>query len=436
MKRIVLAFLFLAASFSIAIAEDGRKVINIDRDWYFHRGDINMNEALDVDYSDWRKLDVPHDWTIEEEYSQNNGRENAFLPGGIGWYKKEIEWNPSWDSKEVDIEFDAIFTNSTIWLNGRLLGNRPQGYQGIRWRLTPYLKQGKNVLTVKVDNSLMPSSRWYQGAGIYRHVWLIEHGKMSVDRYGVWARTLSVKNNEADIFVETTVSTLYEERADVKVNTIILDDRGTEVARSSKDLRMVWEKSSVSDTLKVVSPYLWSTDSPRMYDIVTRVIHNGQTVDEVRTPFGIRTMEFSPTSGFSLNGVGMKMKGVCLHQNMGGLGSVMTEDVWKRRLDMLKDMGCNAIRTSHYAYSPEFYDLCDRMGFLVIDEPWDGWYNWYGCHKAKNDYTIYFLQWWKQDLEEFIKRDRNHPCVAIWSCGNEVWGWDKRQYLQWEIVDM
>lgn len=434
MKKIAASIFFAFVFSAFVYGQGGRSVENIDRDWYFHKGDVTGGESNNVDYSTWRKLDVPHDWTIEEEYSQKNGRENAFLPGGIAWYKKEIEWRDEWAGKEVEIEFDAIFTNSTVWLNGNLLGNRPQGYQGINWRLTQYLKPGKNILTVKVDNSLMPSSRWYQGAGIYRHVWLIEHGKTYVDRYGVWARTLAVDGGQARVVVETTVATRLMERSSVEVRTEL---RGAgQCVSSQKNLDIVWEKSSVADTLTVISPELWSTENPNMYEIVTQVVKDGKVLDEVATPFGIRTMEFSSVSGFSLNGVGMKMKGVCLHQNMGAVGSAMTEDIWERRLEKLKDMGCNAIRTSHYAYSPEFYDLCDRMGFLVVDEPWDGWFYWYGCHKAKYDYTIYFLKWWKTDLEEFIKRDRNHPCVAVWSCGNEVWGWDKRQYLQWEIVDM
>lgn len=416
-------------------ADPVRVVSNIDFNWYFHIGDLAGAENDTTDYASWRKLDVPHDWTIEQEYSEKNRRENAFLPGGIGWYKKEIEWNPAWEGKKVYIEFDAIYTNSTVWLNGHLLGNRPQGYQGINYELTPYLKKGKNVLTVKVDNSLMPSSRWYQGAGIYRHVNLIITNNIHVARFGTWVSTPVAERNRAVVAVQTDVRNYTGDKRNVTVRSVISDNAGNQVAQASSELFIPFDQGYAEDTLEVLNPSLWSPDTPAMYSLKTVVECDGKVVDEVVTSFGIRKIEFGADFGFKLNGERMKMKGVCLHQNMGAAGSALTDDMWYRRLCQLKEMGCNAIRTSHYAYAPEFYRMCDEMGFMVVDEPWDGWFHWYGCHKAEFDYTIYFLDWWEQDLEEFIKRDRNHPSVMIWCIGNEVWGWDRHQYLQWKIVD-
>ena len=412
-----------------------RTVTNFDFDWYFHLGDLAGAENRMTDYSTWRKLDVPHDWTIEAEYSENNRRENAFLPGGIAWYKKEIEWQPEWEGKQVGIEFDAIYTNSTVWLNDHKLGNRPQGYQGINYDLTPYLNKGKNILTVKVDNSLMPSSRWYQGSGIYRHVHLIVTEKIHVARFGVWVHTPEVGPDKAQVAIETDVRNQSGSPQSVRVISVITDRDGNEVARGASEAPIDWKQALVTDTLTVLRPELWSPETPNLYTLKTIVENKGVGGDEGTTPFGIRKLEFGADFGFKINGKRMKMKGVCLHQNMGAAGSALTDDMWYRRLVQLKEMGCNAIRTSHYAYAPEFYRMCDEMGFLVVDEPWDGWFHWYGCHKAQYDYTIYFLDWWERDLEEFIKRDRNHPSVAIWSIGNEVWGWDRHQYLQWKIVD-
>ena len=417
------------------LASAPRTETKIDYDWYFHLGDLPGAERSDTDYSEWRQLDVPHDWTIEAEYSEQNRRENAFLPGGIGWYKKEIEWQPEWEGKLVGIEFDAIYTNSTVWLNGHLLGNRPQGYQGINYDLTPYLLRGKNILTVKVDNSLMPSSRWYQGSGIYRHVHLIVTEPVRVGRFGIWVHTPEVSAERAVVAVETDIRNGSGTPCRVRITSIVSDGAGTEVARSETEGPVAWKQAAFRDTLTVVRPALWSPDTPCLYSLKTVVECDGRILDEVTTPFGIRKLEFGADFGFKLNGERMKMKGVCLHQNMGAAGSALTDDMWYRRLVQLKQMGCNAIRTSHYAYAPEFYRLCDELGFLVVDEPWDGWFHWYGCHKAQYDYTIYFLDWWEQDLAEFIKRDRNHPSVAIWCIGNEVWGWDRHQYLQWKIVD-
>ena len=436
MKKFKTIFwVFLLSLIVIPATALSRHIINIDRNWFFHLGDLEKNEPQCLDYSQWRKLDVPHDWAIEVGYSEKKRRENAFLPGGIAWYTKEIDWQPEWDGKKVYIEFDAIYMNSTVWLNGHLLGHRPQGYQGINYDLTPYLTSRKNIITVRVDNSLMPSSRWYQGSGIYRHVNLIITDPIHIDRYGVCIRTLKMTPAQATMAMETEIRNTTEKHTQIMILQTIKDGKGNIVAQRSSKEKLTCGNKTFRDTLHVPCPELWSPDSPALYILETVIQEGNSVIDKKTTPFGIRTLEFNPQTGFKLNGTSIKMKGVCLHQNMGAVGSALTEDMWQRRLTQLKEMGCNAIRTSHYAYAPEFYKLCDEMGFMVVDEPWDGWFDWNGCHKAQYDYTNYFLEWWEQDLTEFIKRDRNHPSIVIWSIGNEVWGWDRHMYLQWKIVD-
>lgn len=435
MKRVKFLFAISCALFAIG-ANGQRAVINIDSGWYFHLGDLEGGEKQGVDYSAWRNLDVPHDWTIEAGYSETNRRENAFLPGGIAWYKKEIEWRPEWEGKKVYIEFDGVYKNSTVWMNGVRVGHRPQGYQGINYDLTPYLRQGVNIMSVRVDNSLMPSSRWYQGSGIYRHVNLTVTEKIHVSRYGTWVHTPVAEMELAVVAVETSVDNFSGGTADLRIVTAIVDGTGREVACSIAEGPVEYRNGAFRDTLRIDYPERWSPDTPNLYELHTAVEHNGIIIDRVVTPFGVRKTEFGPDFGFRLNGESVKMKGVCLHQNMGAAGSALTDDMWERRLTQMKEMGCNAIRTSHYPYSPGFYRLCDRMGIMVVDEPWDGWFHWDGCHKAQYDYTVDFLEWWETDLPEFIMRDRNHPCVMIWCIGNEVWGWERHQYLQWKIVDM
>lgn len=413
-----------------------RTTTNIDFDWYFHPGDLEKGESPQTDYASWRLLDVPHDWSIEQHYDRQvaGHHANGFLPAGIGWYKKEIEWDDAWQDKLVFIDFDGIYMKSTVWINGQQVGYRPNGYLSLFYELTPHLKKGRNILTVKVDNSLQPSARWYTGSGIYRHVNLVVTDRIRVEKDGTYVTTPEVTRERALVDFEAQVDNRLEQTY-AKVTSIVADAEGREVARTSEVVRLSPGRNTVKGRLEVASPRLWSPQTPELYTLKTVIESNGRKYDEYHTRFGIRKIEYDPTCGFRLNGVATKMKGVCLHQNTGPFGIALPDDTWRKRLEMLKEMGCNAIRTSHYPYSPTFYELCDEMGFMVMDEPWDGWAQWTRNGKARYDYSYYFLDWWQQDLADFIRRDRNHPCVVMWCMGNEVWRFENHIYWQKLIND-
>ena len=435
-RLMILAGTMFCASFSLDAstpARQARQVIGFDFDWRFHLSDVESGEK-DIDFSGWELTDVPHDWSIGQEFDEKNPAANAFLPGGIGWYKKEFFWSEDWEDKLVFIDFDGIYMNSTVWLNGHLLGFRPNGYLSLFYELTPYLTKGRNVLTVKVDNSLLPSARWYSGSGIYRHVNIVVTNRIFVTKDGTYVTTPAVSEEKATVKFEVEIeNTIHPVQA--RIRSEITDKAGTRIAGTSVVTRIDTGKNVITGHIEVPDPALWSPEEPNLYELHTFIECDGRQYDEYVTTFGIRSIEFDPESGFRLNGRNIKMKGVCMHQNSGPFGSAIPDDTWVKRLKMLKEMGCNAIRTSHYPYSPVFYRLCDEMGFMVMDEPWDGWLQWHRNGKAKYDYSYYFLDWWQQDLAEFIRRDRNHPCVVMWCMGNEVWRYEKHMYVQKLIND-
>ena len=320
-------------------------VENIDFDWYFHLGDLK-NGAEAVDYTSWRLLDVPHDWSIEQAYDKDvpGHRANGHLPAGIGWYKKEIEWRDDWEGKLVFVDFDGVYMKSTVWINGEQIGYRPNGYLSLFYELTPHLKKGKNILTVKVDNSLQPSARWYTGSGIYRHVNLVITDKIRVEKDGTYVTTPEVGRDRALVAFEAEIDNRLPETY-ARITSVVLDGDGREVARTSERAKLVSGKNTVKGQLEVASPRLWAPETPELYTLKTIVERGGKIYDEYPTRFGIRKIEYDPAFGFRLNGVNTKMKGVCLHQNTGPFGIALPDDTWRKRLTMLKEMGCNAIRT-------------------------------------------------------------------------------------------
>jgi len=407
--------------------------VKIDFDWQFHLGDVENGQSLDMDIVNWKMLDLPHDWSIEGEYSQNNSTdwESGFLSAGIGWYRKTLKWEYSWKNKQVKIHFEGVYLNSDVWINGHHLGHRPNGYIGFEYDLTDYLLKGDNIIAVRVDQSKPLTGRWYTGSGIYRHVWLKVQEPVHIGNWGVSFVASNISTEKSDFEIEVKVNNENESDEPVQVAAILLDENGNRVANVEGTLIIASQtNSSIKLTGEVVDPKLWSPESPYLYTLKTKVIKGTQILDENELKVGFRKIEFSGDFGFKLNRKITKMKGVCDHHTAGSVGSAVPDDVLLYRLRLLKKMGCNAIRTAHNPFSPAFYNICDSLGIMVLDEFLDGW----GDVKAEHDYGLYFKDWWKTDGIDFIKRDRNHPCVVLWSIGNEVSKGTREE--QKELVDL
>ena len=404
--------------------------VNFNRDWRFNLGDVTNGQAADLDDSKWRALNLPHDWSIEGEFSEKNpaGFGGGALPGGIGWYRKTFTLPASAKGKSVFIDFDGVYRNSEVWINGHYLGKRPYGYSSFEYEMSAYLNYGtqKNVLAVKVDNSQQPNSRWYSGSGIYRNVWLTTVERLHVDHWGTYITTPEVSEQSARVEIKTRVQNDSGSDATVTVSTRIFDAAGTELfpSRATKDVEVKGNApTEISQTLNVNRPNLWSVETPYLYKAVSQIGSNGKLVDRYETLFGIRSFVFDREKGFILNGKHLKINGVCDHHDLGALGAAVNTRALERQLEMLKAMGVNGIRTSHNPPAPELLDLADRMGFIVMDEAFDMWKK----QKTKFDYHLDWDEWHKRDLEDMVLRDRNHPSIFIWSIGNEIaeqWGSD------------
>ena len=408
-----------------------RTVADFDKGWHFNLGDVGNGESATLNDASWRVLDLPHDWSVEGKFSKENpaSPEGGALPGGIGWYRKTFTVPAADKNKLLYIDFDGVYQKSTVWINGHKLGFRPNGYISFRYELTPYINfGGSNLIAVKVDNSVQPNSRWYSGSGIYRNVWLVTTNKVAiVGHWGTYFTTSDVSDSSAIVNAEIKIkvqahsfsvkTTIYDAEGKVVLPAQDLQGRKVGLAKIEVDSMRV-----VHQTFRISNPKLWSTDRPYLYTAVTRIYINGadngqkKLEDEYTTTFGIRYFNFDADKGFSLNGKPMKILGVCDHHDLGSLGSAVNTRALERQLQILKEMGCNGIRTSHNPPAPELLDLCDKMGFLVMDEAFDCW-EW---KKAKYDYHLYFKEWHKRDLEDQVLRDRNHPSVIIWSIGNEI----------------
>lgn len=399
----------------------GRVRESFNEDWKFHLGETaNAWEEQFAD-GDWRLLNLPHDWSIEGSFSESNPATvgGGALPGGTGWYRKSFTIPAQDKGRQIFIDFDGVYCNSEVWINGHYLGKRPNGYISFRYELTPYLHygSGKNIAAVRVDNSKQPNSRWYSGSGIYRNVWLVKVDKTHIDHWGTFVSTPRVDEKSADISIGITLRNGNPGHAHLQVVTTLLDAAGKPVAADTVALKQVADTLiHLTQDLRLQSPRLWSVDHPYLYHAQTKVRADGKTIDEYITPFGIRFFSFDADNGFSLNGKWMKIQGVCDHHDLGCLGSAINTAALRRQLLILKGMGCNAIRTSHNPPAPELLDLCDELGFLVMDEAFDMW------KKEKNpyDYHLAWDEWHRQDLEDQVRRDRNHPSVIIWSIGNEI----------------
>jgi beta-galactosidase len=396
----------------------GERRVSFDRGWRFHKGDPAGAERPGFDDARWRVLDLPHDWAIEGPFDPGVGPHQGALPYfGTAWYRKRFEVPASARGRFHSLEIDGAMSNATVFLNGRELGSRPYGYIGFAVDLTPHLVLGgENVLAVRLAPE-PESSRWYPGAGLYRHVWVDATGPVHVERWGTFVTTPAVGDAGATVSVRTELRNREAEPARVALEVAILDAEGREVARSASEPTVPGGATSAAlARITVLRPERWDIDRPYLYTAVATVRRGDEVLDRHETPFGIRTIEWGPGRGFVLNGRRVPLRGVCNHHDLGALGAAVNRRAIERQLEILKRMGTNAIRTSHNPPAPELLDAADRMGFLVVDEAFDMW----GKTKIRNGHGKYFAEWGERDLRDMIRRDRNHPSVVMWSIGNEV----------------
>jgi beta-galactosidase len=414
--------LLLAGAARAAEAPPRRTLL--DFGWKFHRGDVPGGEGAKYDDSHWRAVDLPHDWSIERVpgtaslFDKNcpSGSGGGYLPGGVGWYRKSFTLPDGARGKRVFVEFEGVYMDSDVWLNGHHLGKHPYGYTSFEYELTPHLRPGgKNLLEVRV-NVQQPCSRWFSGAGIYRHVWLTVTDPVHVAHWGTYVTTPVVAKDTTTVRVRTRVLNQARGARGVTLRTRLLDG-GKEVTQAETTDRLPAGKLREFDQLlPVARPRRWSPAHPHLYTAVSEVRVGGKVVDTYRTPFGIRTVEFTRDRGLLLNGQPTAVKGVCNHHDQGYLGAAAYDRAIERQLEILKSMGCNAIRTSHNPPAPKLLELCDRMGFLVMDEAFDEWKH----SHTRFGYGRFFDAWAERDLRSMLHRDRNHPCIVLWSIGNEI----------------
>jgi len=421
MKKITIVAIFALLCHTIYAKppQASRYHLLMDRNWRFFLDDDSTASRTAFNDNAWRVLDLPHDWSIEGEFKKDapTGGGGGYLPTGIGWYRKQFALPSSVRGKQISIQFDGVYMNSEVWINGHLLGKRPNGYISFIYDLTPYLTKGKNTIAVRVDNSEQPNSRWYSGSGIYRHVWLNITSPLHIAQWGTYITTPEVSAASATVSIKTKIENSGQDASDATLVSTITDENGHEVASSKLPVSIKANSSGeLAQSIPVTSPALWSVDEPHLYTLHSTILSGKKVIDEFQSTFGIRQLDYSNTNGFMLNGKKLKMNGVCLHHDGGCVGAAVPIKIWETRLKLLKDMGCNAIRTSHNPVAPEFLDLCDKMGFLVMDEAFDAWES----GKVKNDYHLYFDEWWLRDVTDQVHRDRNHPSIVLWSAGNEI----------------
>ena len=434
MKQLLIVLFFLPGVVPGSLTAAGpRQHLLIDKGWKFSLSDTTRAEQPAFNDSKWRTLDLPHDWSIESGFLQDaaTGGGGGFVPTGVGWYRKHFILPASAMRKEVTIEFDGVYQNSDVWINGHFFGHYPNGYMSFYYDISLYVKRGENIITVRVDNSRQPNTRYYSGSGIYRHVWLDITDPLHIAQWGTYVTTPRADSVSAIVSVKTQIDNdrLKGGEAGAVLRSILLDAKGHEMGRVESPFSVAELKSAeLVQAIPLAVPARWSPEDPVLYTLVSVIVEKGGTVDSVSSVFGVREIKYDADRGFLLNGRPVKMRGVCLHHDAGSVGAAVPEAVWVRRLQLLKDMGCNAIRTSHNPVAPEFLDLCDRMGFLVMDEFLDEWRS----GKVKYGYNKYFDEWAQRDLAGFIHRDRNHPSVVMWSAGNEIG--EQKQEKGYEVL--
>src|SRR5450631_1820422 len=450
-KKEIQGLLFCLFVISIVSAQNmnPRKVIPLDSGWRFWLGDDPDARQPGFDDSRWRSIELPHDWTIESPVNPPpDGESNGgYFSHGIAWYRKSFVFSDT--AKKVVLAFDGVYMNSDVWINGQFLGRKPYGFNGFRYDISEYLKRdgSPNVIAVRVDDSAEPSLRWYAGSGIYRHVHLIVTGFTHFQlNGGVYITTPEITTEQVTVIAKYVIDpnffTAGEQHdwakdpwkvkplsREVVLRSNVLAPDGSLISSADSKIKLesMQKGQPVSQQLIVAKPRLWSDQTPELYRLRSTLLLDGKILDETVTPFGIRSLKFEPDRGLFVNGKSTKLKGVCIHQDAGSFGNAVPIAVWAYRLGLLKEMGCNAIRPSHHPFAPEFYDLCDQMGFYVFDEAFDEWtrdwtfnYTENTRGKAKYGYHLYFNEWHETDLREMLRRDRNHPSVIMYSIGNEI----------------
>jgi len=421
-RKFLFSILFFAGVFTLQAAEP-RISINIDQSWKFLRGDAENAWQAGFDDASWRLLDVPHDWGIEDDYDQNSPvkRGGGYLGGGIGWYRKTLRLDGRLAGKRIYLDFEGVMANSDVWINNHLLGHRPMGYLPLYYDITEYVKLDgtDNVIAVRADNTEQPASRWYAGDGIYRHVFIRAMDPVHIDEGSVFVTTPQVSETEALVQVESSFTNLSDSGRTITVQTTFISPGGKKTRTSAETFTVgSGQQISTVQTATVRKPALWDIDSPNIYLAVTTLKSGGKVIDSRTDKFGIKTAEFRSDTGFWLNGRNIKIKGTCLHNDAGALGSAVPASVWMRRLKLLKEMGCNAIRCGHSPMDQAFYDACDQVGLLLFDETFDTWTA--AKPNAQRAYNLYWKEWWAYDAEQQIRRVRNHPSLFIYSLGNEI----------------
>lgn len=426
MKKRFFRFLYLfGLIFLILLVTSKNNKNNFSYDFNFNWKFCKLEDtnAFKIDYDDskWQYVNLPHDWSIFGPFSENHPTtyNQGALPAGIGWYRKYFNVNFNPRKNIVYIRFDGIFKNSTVWVNENLCGTRPSGYISFYYDISKFLnKNGKNnLIAVKVDNSMQPNSRWYTGSGIYRNTYLIIKNKIHIIPWGIYIYSKNANKLSANLIIESEIKNDFVNEKEVVIEYLIFNSTGKNVNKIEQKMFLLPGINNVkSPEIIIENPMLWSPETPYLYNIEINIYYKHKIIDRNIEKFGIRYFKFDPDSGFYLNNKHYKLLGVCLHHDLGCLGAAVYKDAIKRQLSLLKEMGCNAIRTAHNPPAPELLDLCDEMGFLVIDEAFDVWRK----KKVKYDDHLFFDEWHEKDLIDFIKRDRNHPSIIMWSIGNEI----------------
>lgn len=420
MKNSILLVLSLVLLMACSKKEPARVKADFNAGWKFLLGNDSLAFQINFDDSNWRELNLPHDWSIAGQFSQEHTtqQDGGGLPAGMGWYRKSFKLDKTKKDLTFYIDFDGVYRNGEVWINGHYLGKRPFGYLGFRYELTPYLNFGEtpNVIAVKVDNSVQPNSRWYTGSGIYRNVWLISTGKVHVDHWGTFVTTSNVEHSEAKVKVQLQLKNSTSIPEKVKVKVFVMNAQHFIVEEEERIVE-IGADSDVDDFHFVVAfPQIWSFETPNLYYTKVEIFSKNKLLDVYKTPFGIRDFSFDAEKGFFLNGENIKLKGVNQHHDLGALGAAFNTRAAQRQLEILKEMGCNAIRMAHNPPAPELLDLCDQMGFFVMDEAFDVW----AKKKMEHDYHDEWQEWHIRDLQDMVRRDRNHPSIMVWSIGNEI----------------